>query len=76
MNRRHYQSGKKNKNGQGYKVDQLITKFKKIIYDDIEPMKHYRGYNGNVPPWIMLKGTTFGNLANFYKFMICQIKLE
>ena len=61
-------------NGQGYKVDQLITKFKKIIYDDIEPMKHYRGYHGNVPPWIMLKGTTFGNLANFYKLQKVKIK--
>ena len=76
LNRRHYQTGKKNKNGQGYKVDQLITKFKKIIYDDIEPMKHYRGYHGNVPPWIMLKGTTFGNLANFYKLQKSENKKE
>ena len=37
-------------------------------------MKHYRGYHGNVPPWIMLKGTTFGNLANFYKLQKVKIK--
>lgn len=70
LNRIHYKPGKPNfENGiqKGYKIDQLINKFKKINNDDIQPMKHYRQSHGNIPPWIMIKGTSFGNVINFTK---------
>lgn len=74
--RKHYRPGKKDANGKGYKIDQLFRKFKNIINDDIQPMKHYKLCHKNVPPWIMLKGTTFGNLANFYTLQKPENKKE
>lgn len=50
-----------------YKIDQLLNKFNNIINDDVQPMKHYRERHGNVPPWIMVKGISFGNLLHFIK---------
>ena len=35
--------------------------------DDVQPMKHYREVYSNIPPWILLKGASFGNLVNFIK---------
>lgn len=50
-----------------YQLDDILLKFNKIFNDDIQPMKHYRETYGNIPPWILLKGASFGNLVNFVK---------
>lgn len=67
LKRQNYKTGPKNMNGPGYKIDQILNKLSYIVNDDIQPMKHYRECHGNVPPWILLKGSTFGNLVNFIK---------
>lgn len=67
LNRNNYQAGPKNYSDSGYKIDQILKKLANIANDDVQPMKHYREQHGNVPPWIVLKGTTFGNLTNLYK---------
>ena len=71
--RTNYKDGKKYSDGT-YKLDQLLNKFSKIINDDTQPFKHYREVHGNCPPWILLKGTTFGNLINFIKLQKSEIK--
>lgn len=56
----------KNRNGI-YQRDELLKKFDKIMHDDAQPIKHYREVHENIPPWILLKGASFGNLVNFIK---------
>ena len=66
MNAENYHSGIKRKSR--FKRDDILKKFQKILSDnDQEPIKYYRNNYGNVPPWIMLKGASFGNLVNFTK---------
>lgn len=66
--RNNYKIGKKRNNGV-YQLDDILIKFNKIRNDNIEPMKHARETYGNVPPWILLKGASFGNLVNFTKLL-------
>lgn len=33
--------------------------------DDVDPFAHYREKHNNIPPWIVVKGMTFGNLRMF-----------
>ncbi len=61
----NFRLGKKRSNG--YQLDDILKKFHKIISDDAQPMKYYRETYGNVPPWILMKGASFGNLVNFIK---------
>ncbi|WP_251900627.1 Abi family protein [Lactococcus lactis] len=56
--------------------DGLLRKLNKIKEDDIQPYKHYREHHGNIPPWVLLKGTTFGNLITFYRLQKGNIKKE
>lgn len=67
LDRRNYNQGKKNK--RGYEIDQLIHKLNKIYDDNSEPYKHYRETHGHIPPWILLKGTTLGNLVTMCKLL-------
>lgn len=65
LDRNNYRSGAK-RNG-SYQIDEILKKFQKISQDDIQPMRHYRETYNNIPPWILLKGASFGNLVNFIK---------
>lgn len=56
--------------------DGLLRKFNNIKNDDIQPFKHYRECHENTPPWVLLKGTTFGNLITFYRLQKGDIKKE
>lgn len=42
--------------------DLFIHEMKKIRDDRSHPIKHYRENHGNVPPWILIKKMSFGNL--------------
>lgn len=63
LNPKNFRTGKSGKN----QLNDILKKFNKIINDEEQPMKHYREVYGNVPPWILLKGASFGNLVNFIK---------
>lgn len=67
LNHSNYKLGKKRESG--YQLDDILKKFNKIAKDEVQPMKHYRETYGNVPPWILLKGASFGNLVNFVKLL-------
>lgn len=63
----NFRTGAKRKSG--FKRDDILNKFDKITKDDAQPFKHYREKYGNIPPWILLKGASFGNLVNFIKLL-------
>lgn len=42
--------------------DLFFHEMKNICNDNRQPFKHYREEHGVVPPWILVKGMTFGNL--------------
>ena len=76
--RENFRSGKLStyRGKQEYEIDQLLRKLNKIKNDNVQPMKHYRRKYGNVPPWILIKGTTFGNLIKLYNLQKGNIKTE
>lgn len=74
LNRRHYEKGN-TKYGKSQR-SQMLNKCQKILNDESQPYKHYREQHGNIPPWILVKGMTFGNLITFYKLQKTDIKTE
>lgn len=69
LNRTNYRSGKKNLEGKT-QLDSIINRFNKILQDQtLEPIKHYKETYKNIPPWVLLKGASFGNLSNFSKLL-------
>lgn len=47
----------------------LLDKLNHILTRNIEPLNHYRSNHGHIPPWILLKETTFGNLKYIFKLL-------
>lgn len=75
----NYKLGKEyiGKNGEKfYSIDNIFEKFKKILEDDSNPFKHYRDEYNNIPPWIMMKGFSFGNCIHFLKLQKADVKNE
>ena len=40
-----------------------------ILARRIEPLNHYRNVHHHIPPWILLKETSFGNLKHIFKLL-------
>lgn len=79
LDRNNYKSGKKVTKGPykgRYKIDEMIARFNKIANDTIEPFEHYRKEHGHIPPWILFKGASFGNMKFFYQLQRSKIKKE
>lgn len=57
-----------------YHLDVLLEKFNSIINDNTQPFKHYREKHNHIPPWILFKGATFGNMYYFYREQKTEIK--
>ena len=47
----------------------LLNKLNHILSRNIEPLNHYRSNHGHIPPWILLKESTFGNLKYIFKLL-------
>lgn len=68
----HYNRGKTHhyrRNGREIATNdrkKLLNKMKKVTESNIEPFKHYRQEHGNVPPWIIVKGLSFGESIYLY----------
>lgn len=54
----------------------LQLKFNKILNEELEPYKHYREEHGHIPAWILLKGTSLGNVKIFYSLQRKDIKTK
>ena len=65
LKRSNFRLGKKRNNK--YQLDDILKKFHKIENDNVQPIRYYRETYGNIPPWILMKGASFGNLVNFIK---------
>lgn len=63
--RENYRPGRKRKDK--YQIDELLNKFNKILTDSTDPVKYYQENYNNVPPWILFKQASFGNMVNFIK---------
>ena len=47
----------------------LLNKLIHLGNRNIEPLNHYRTNHGHIPPWILLKESTFGNLKYIFKLL-------
>ncbi|MFV8064949.1 Abi family protein [Streptococcus pluranimalium] len=47
----------------------LLHHLSTIHKRNIEPLIHYRTKHGHIPPWILLKESTFGNLVHLYRLL-------
>lgn len=70
----HYQNFRQGNTtwNNGYQTNEraiLLDKLNHILTRDIEPLNHYRSNHGHIPPWILLKETTFGNLKYIFKLL-------
>lgn len=67
INRRKYNTGRRYRDKKTGKlvfpIDNLIRVMNIISRSSKQPIKHYREKHGNVPPWILVKELTFGNLV-------------
>ena len=56
--------------------DRLLKRFNKLINSDKQPFKHYRQDHHNIPPWIMIKGLTFGEAIYWYRLSKPEIRFN
>lgn len=57
-------------------IDETLYVLNKLVNSDKEPIHHYRENHGNVPPWILLKEATFGNLIWIFNLLKKKQKSE
>lgn len=64
IDRRKYNHGPRYQYNHGfaYPVDKLMNTLNKIAQRNDQPFKHYREDHGNIPPWIVVKRLSLGNL--------------
>lgn len=66
INRRKYNTGRKYYKSKAHKyvypVDDLMRTLTRATKSQKEPFNHYRTNHGNVPPWIIVKQLSLGNL--------------
>lgn len=73
IDRKKYRVGKKyydkRENKCVYPIDVLLKQMTSITKSQTNPFKHYREHHGNIPPWILVKKLSFGNLIWWIKLM-------
>lgn len=75
MKRENFKAGKIQTYNRKTERDNLLWKIQKKIKDaDEQPLKYYEEKYGNIPPWILVKALTFGELLVLYKLSTTDIK--
>lgn len=75
--RSHYNTGKVHHRRRVYcDRDRLLKKFSHIVNSNNQPFKHYREDHNNIPPWIMIKGLTFGEAIYWFRLSKPQIRFK
>ncbi|WP_283596337.1 Abi family protein [Ligilactobacillus aviarius] len=73
LKRYHYNTGRKfynkRKKKYCYPIDSLLNKLKRTTKSNNEPFKHYRDEHDNIPPWIIVKDISFGNLIWWFRLL-------
>ncbi|WP_056991832.1 Abi family protein [Lacticaseibacillus saniviri] len=74
----HYNAGASHwSRGHRYTVrDGVIKTFNKVNRSTIDPFEFYNRRHGNIPPWIMVKGLTFGNVLYWYQICKPEVRLQ
>lgn len=49
--------------------NEMLNILKGFRKRDIEPLNHYRENHNHIPPWILMKETSFGNLKHIFKLL-------
>ena len=49
--------------------DEMLDILNGVLNRDIEPLNHYRKNHNHIPPWILMKETSFGNLKHIFKLL-------
>lgn len=63
-----------NKNNKLYSKLKFINEI--IQNDKNHPIKHYRQYKNHIPPWILIRNMTFGEVLTFYMQFKSKTKTE
>lgn len=75
LKKENYKAGKIQSYNRKYERENLLWKInKKIREAEEQPLKYYVQKYGNVPPWILVKSLTFGELLVLYKLSSSDIK--
>ncbi|MGC7930556.1 Abi family protein [Lysinibacillus sp. VIII_CA] len=75
LNKDNYKAGKIQAYNKKSERENLLWKINKKIRDaEEQPLKYYIKKYGNVPPWILVKSLTFGELLVLYKLSSADIK--
>ena len=70
LNRKNYNRGKFQAKHKKYQRDFLLDMLKDIAANrPVEPLRSYRIKHKHIPPWILFKETTLGNITNFIKIL-------
>lgn len=75
LNKENYKLGRKQKYNGRFERDNLLFKInKKIINPEVQPLIYYKEKYGNIPPWILVKDLSFGELVMLYKLSKDTVK--
>lgn len=78
LNRNNYDSGNirgRNRDGRDlFDIDITLEKLKMYAKSEHEPYLHYRMNHHHIPPWILLKEASFGDVYHFFKLQKSSIK--
>lgn len=80
----HYNRGKTytDRNGQPVRRhpfndrDRMLFNFGKIISSQRQPFSYYHTHHGNVPPWILVKDLTLGQVIYWFRLSKPEVRLE
>lgn len=75
LNTNNYKAGKIQNYNNEYERDNLFRKLNSYINNPkIVPLKHYKRKYDNIPPWILVKQITFGELNMLFKLSSSDVK--
>lgn len=77
LQKEKYKMGRKQRYNNRFERDNLLFKInKKITNPDVQPLIYYKEKYGNIPPWILVKDLSFGELVMLYKLSKDNVKNE
>lgn len=60
-----------------YTLQDVLNEFNKTISGKLKPpAMHYKSIYGYIPPWVLFKTVTFGNVVNLSKYLKSEMKNE
>ncbi|MBC1778809.1 Abi family protein [Listeria booriae] len=76
LDKSKYNTGHKQNNGKTQRENLLDMLWKNIHRPRIEPLIYYKNNYKNMPPWILTKGLTFGQVYTLFELSKSEIKEE